>query len=139
MPRTLRVLVSVASLAAAGAPARALASADDECPQYDVVVDASSAEIVKKPELAAWAREALGPRFVDGGNCFLFVAVMSANNATGAYLSLRGTSAQGERVVLAETQTISTGATAYRRQKLRRVIGEFVAEKAPRPKAGEAH
>jgi hypothetical protein len=105
------------------------AAAQADCPKYGVVADADSAEVVTKDELAGWARAALKDRYEDGATCFVFVSVMSANTATAAYVSLRA-SREGDRVVLAETQTVATGTKAYRRRGLRKALEEFIAEKS---------
>jgi hypothetical protein len=104
------------------------AAADDDCPRYDVVADADGAEVVSKAELAGWAAKALGPRHQEGAGCFVFVAVISAKDASAVYASLRA-SRQGERVVLAETQSIATGGKAYRRRELRKTLEGFIADK----------
>jgi len=107
------------------------AAAQGDCSKYDVVADAASAEIVTKDEVSGWVRQALKERHEEGATCFVFVAVISANTATATYVSLRA-SREGERVVLAETQSVATGTKAYRRRGIRRAIEEFVAEKTTR-------
>lgn len=104
------------------------AAQDDDCPKYDVVADAASAEIVAKDEMSGWARQALEARYEQGATCFVFVAVISANNASSTYVSLRA-SRGGERVVIAETQSVATGTKAYRRRGIRKALEEFIAEK----------
>ena len=120
--------LAVLLLAALALPSRAPA-AEGDCPAFDILADADSAEVVTKAELSEWVEKALGKRHAEGAPCFAFVTVVSANTASAAYLSIRTTS-QGERVVLAETQWIATGTRAYRRNGLRKAIGEFVSEKA---------
>jgi hypothetical protein len=107
------------------------AAQDDDCPKYDVVADAASAEIVAKDEMSGWARQALKDRYEEGVTCFVFVAVVSANTASSTYVSLRA-SRGGERVVLAETQSVATGTKSYRRRGIRKVLEEFIAEKTTR-------
>jgi hypothetical protein len=104
------------------------AAAQEGCPKYDAVVDASSAEVASKAEVTGWAKQALKARYEEGAPCFLFVALVSAENATAMYASLRATSREGERVVLAETQTVATGAKAIRKNKLRKELAGWVAE-----------
>jgi len=116
-------------LAASLALPCAAAAAEGDCPAYDVLADADSAEVITKAELSSWAEKALGKRHAEGAPCFAFVTVVSANNASAAYLSIR-TARQGERVVLAETQWIATGTKSYRRSGLRKAIEEFLSEKA---------
>jgi hypothetical protein len=108
------------------------AAAEGDCPRYDVVADADAADVVTKSDLGAWAQKALGARFLEGAPCFVFVAVISANNASAIYASLRA-SRLGERVVLAETQSITTGTRAYRRRGLEKTLKEFIADKAMLP------
>jgi hypothetical protein len=116
-------------LAASLALPRPAAAAEGDCPAFDVLADADSAEVITKKELSGWVEKALGNRHAEGAPCFAFVAVVSANNASAAYLSIRTTS-QGERVVLAETQWIATGTKSYRRNGLRKAIEEFVTDRA---------
>ncbi len=104
------------------------AVAQDDCPKYDVFADAASAEIVAKDEMSGWARQALEDRYEQGATCFVFVAVISANTASATYVSLRA-SRGGERVVLAERQSVATGTKAYRRRGIRKALEEFIAEK----------
>jgi hypothetical protein len=106
------------------------AAADEGCPKYDVVADASSAEVASKAEVTGWAKQALRARYEEGAPCFLFVALVSAENATAMYASLRATSREGERVVVAETQTVATGAKAIRKNKLKKELAGWVAEQA---------
>ncbi|HET9599207.1 MAG TPA: hypothetical protein VFP65_26775 [Anaeromyxobacteraceae bacterium] len=121
-----RLALVLAAALALPCPASA---AEGDCPAFDVLADADSAEVITKEELSGWVEKALGKRHAEGAPCFAFVAVVSANNASAAYLSIRTTS-QGERVVLAETQWIATGTKSYRRNGLKKAIQEFVSEKA---------
>jgi hypothetical protein len=123
-PRAPTCLLALALLPAAFA----VAAQTDDCPKYDVVADASSAEIASRAELAGWARQALKGRYAEGAECFVFVAAISAENATATYASLRA-NRQGERVVLAETQTVATGTKAQRRRGLRKALEGFIGEK----------
>ena len=119
---------SCAPLLALGLLFATPAAAQSDCPRYDVVADAATAEVVTKDELSGWARQALKDRYEEGAACFVFVSVISANTATSTYVSFR-TSRAGERVVLSETQSVGTGTKAYRRRGLRKALEEFIAEK----------
>jgi hypothetical protein len=120
---------ALAVLCAALAPL--VARAEPRCPRFDTVADTSSSEIAARDVVNGWSRKALGERYQEGAPCFVFVALISANAATAAYVSLRTTS-EGDQVVLAETQTVLTGTKEFRRRGIAKAIAEFVAEKTAR-------